>query len=218
MNKEITITNANNQEKFICFRLNGLKDGIMVGLYPNNDGLSIAYKGDVVGVPFNADSALIDELNDNSFPSEDKITTILTMNKETYDWLITPSEEDDDVGYWQPDQVTELDDEAFDEFEKDVMNPEIDEKRVEAAKQIFEGVDKIPVSISSCIEMYGKPHLLELMDEWGINGSNYNDFRSVIQEHCFDKGLYAFDDIEKTWKSHVQSLKDVVKSIKEGIK
>ena len=34
MNKEITITNANNQEKFICFRLNGLKDGIMVGLYP----------------------------------------------------------------------------------------------------------------------------------------------------------------------------------------
>lgn len=263
MNKEITITNANNQEKFICFRLNGLKDGIMVGLYPNNDGLSIAYRGDVVGVPFNADSALIDELNDNSFPSEDeiennelydttwkldnrdiidsklsgpvnatsyplkteweikaddKITTTLTMDKETYDWLTTPSEEDDDVGYWQPDQITELDDEAFDEFEKDVMNPEIDEKRVEAAKQIFEGVDKIPVNISSCIEMYGKPHLLELMDEWGINGSNYNDFRSVIQEHCFDKGLYAFDDIEKTWKSHVQSLKDVVKSIKEGIK
>lgn len=260
MNKEITITNANNQEKFICFRLNGLKDGIMVGLYPNNDGLSIAYRGDVVGVPFNADSALIDELNDNSFPkkdeiennglydttwkldnrdiidsklsgpvnatsyplkteweikADDKITTTLTMNKETYDWLTTPSEEDDDVGYWQPDQVTELDNEAYEAFEKDVMNPEIDEKRVEAAKQIFEGVDKIPVDIS-CIEMYGKPHLLELMDEWGINGSNYNDFRSVIQEHCFDKGLYAFDDIEKSWKSHVQSLKDAVKSIKNG--
>jgi len=248
MNKEIIITNANNQEKFICFRLNGLKDGIMVGLYPNNDGLSIAYKGDVVGVPFNADSALIDELNDNSFLSEldnhdiidpklsgpvnatsyplkteweikadDKITTTLTMNKETYDWLTTPSEEDDDVGYY-PACCTELDNEAYEAFEKDVMNPEIDEEKVETAKQIFEGVDKIPVDISSCIEMYGKPHLLELMDEWGINGSNYNDFRSVIQEHCFDKGLYAFDDIEKTWKSHVQSLKDVVKSIKEGIK
>ena len=138
------------------------------------------------------------------------------MNKETYDWLTTPSEEDDDIGYWQPDQVTELDDEAFDEFEKDVMNPEIDEERVEAAKQIFEGVDKIPVDISSCIEMYGKPHLLELMDEWGINGSNYNDFRSVIQEHCFNRGIYTFDDIEKSWKEHQESIKDAVKSIKKN--
>jgi len=226
MPKEITITNANNQHKFICFKIDGLKDGIMVGLYPNNDGLTIAYQEDQVGVPFNADSELIDELNDNSFPSEDeiennglydttwklnncdiidpklsgpvnvtsyplkteweikaddKITTTLSMNKETYDWLTTPSEEDDDIGYWQPDQVTELDDKAFDAFEKEVMNLEPDIERVEAAKQIFEGVDKIPVDISSCIEMYGKPHLLELMDEWGINGSNYNDFRSVIQ-------------------------------------
>lgn len=217
---KIKITNANNQHKFICFKIDSLKDGIMVGLYPNGDGLSIAYQEDQVGVPFNADSELIDELNDNSFPGEDEIDNTVVgtirMSKETYDWLTTSSE-DDDVGYY-PACCTELDNEAFDEFEKDVMNPEIDEKRVEAAKQIFEGVDKIPVDTSSCVEMYGKPHLLELMDEWGINGSNYNDFRSVIQEHCFDKGLYAFDDIEKTWKSHVQSLKDVVKSIKEGIK
>ena len=215
MNKEITITNANNQEKFICFRLNGLKDGIMVGLYPNNDGLSIAYKGDVVGVPFNADSALIDELNDNSFPKpEDIVTGTISMNKETYNWLTTPSE-DDDAGYY-PACCTELDNEAYEIFEKDVMNPEIDEERVEAAKQIFEGVDKIPVNISSCIEMYGKPHLLELMDEWGINGSNYNDFRSVIQEHCFNKGIYTFDDIEKSWKEHQESIKDAVKSIKKN--
>ena len=218
---KIKITNENNQHKFICFKIDGLKDGIMVGLYPNNDGLSIAYQEDQVGVPFNADSALIDELNDNSFPSEDEIDNTVVgtikMSKETYDWLTTPSEEDDDVGYY-PACCTELDNEAYEAFEKDVMNPEIDEEKVETAKQIFEGVDKIPVDISSCVEMYGKPHLLELMDEWGINGSNYNDFRSVIQEHCFDKGLYAFDDIEKTWKSHIRSLKDVVKSIKEGIK
>ena len=232
----------------------------MVGLYPNNDGLSIAYKGDVVGVPFNADSALINELNDNSFPSEDeiennelydtiwkldnrdiidsklsgpvnatsyplktewkikaddKITTTLTMDKETYNWLTTPSEEDDDVGYY-PACCTELDDEAYEAFEKDVMNPEINEEKVEAAKQIFEGVDKIPVDISSCIEMYGKPHLLELMDEWGINGSNYNDFRSVIQEHCFNKGIYTFDDIEKSWKEHQESIKNAIKSIKKN--
>lgn len=215
---KIKITNANNQHKFICFKLEGLEDGIMVGLYPNGDGLSIAYQEDVTGVPFDANSALIDELNDNSFPKpEDIVTGTISMNKETYDWLTTPSEEDDDVGYY-PACCTELDNEAYEAFEKDVMNPEIDEEKVEAAKQIFEGVDKIPVNASSCIEMYGKPHLLELMDEWGINGSNYNDFRSVIQEHCFDKGLYTFDDIEKTWKSHVQSLKDVAKSIKEGIK
>lgn len=78
MSKEITITNANNQEKFICFKINGLEDGIMVGLYPNGDGLSIAYKGDVVGVPFDANSALIDELNDNSFPTDisDEVVTL----------------------------------------------------------------------------------------------------------------------------------------------
>lgn len=257
MSKEITITNANNLHSSVSFKINGLEDGITVGLYPNNDGLIIVYKGDVVGVPFNADSGLIDELNDNSFPSEDeiendttwkldnhdiidpklsgpvnvtsyplktkweikaddKITTTLTMDKETYDWLTTPSEEDDDVGYWQPNQVTELDKEAYEAFEKDVMNPKIDEERVEATKRIFEGVDKIPVGISSCIEMYGKPHLLELMDEWGVNGSNYADFRSVIQEHCFDKGLYAFDDIEKVWKVHQESIKNAIKGIKKN--
>ena len=63
----ITIINANNQNKFICFKIDGLKDGIMVGLYPNGDGLSIAYRGDVIGVPFNADSVLIDELNNGEF-------------------------------------------------------------------------------------------------------------------------------------------------------
>ena len=216
---KIKITNANNQHKFICFKIDGLKDGIMVGLYPNNDGLTVAYQEDQVGVPFNADSVLIDELNDNSFPSEDEIDNTVVgtikMSKETYDWLTTPSEEDDDVGYY-PECCTELDDKAFDEFYKDVTNPEPDMERVEAAKKIFEGIDKIPVNVSSCVELYGKPHLLELMDEWGVDGTNYADFRSVIQEHCFNKGLYAFDDIEKTWKSHVQSLKDAAKSIKNG--
>lgn len=61
---------------------------------------------------------------------------------------------------------------------------------------------------------YGEPHLLELMDEWGVDGTNYADFRSVIQEHCLNKGLYAFADIEKVWKEHIKSLKKAVKSIK----
>lgn len=224
MSKEITITNASNRHKFICFNLNGLKDGIVVGIPDKySNCITISYKGETKIVPFNAKTEDIEELNSDenvikpsNLKESDKITTTLTMDKETYDWLTTLSEEDDDVGYWQPDQVTELDKEAYEAFEKDVMNPKIDEERVEATKRIFEGADKIPVDISSCIEMYGKPHLLELMDEWGVNGSNYADFRSVIQEHCFDKGLYAFDDIEKTWKVHQESIKNAIKGIKKN--
>ena len=225
--KEITITDASNRHKFICFNLNGLEDGILVGLPDKySNCITVSYKGETKIVPFDAKTEDLEELNSDEnvikpsrLKESDKITTTLSMDKETYDWLTTPSEEDDDIGYWQHDQVTELDDETFDEFEKDVMNPEPDMEKVEAAKKIFEGVDKIPVDTSDLWKhelTYGKPHLLELMDEWGVNGTNYADFRSVIQEHCFDKGLYTFDDIEKSWKSHVQSLKDVVKSVKRN--
>jgi len=227
MSKEIIITDANNQHKFICFRLKDLKDGILVGI-PDKyfNCITVAYKGETKIVPFDAKTEDLEELNSDEnvikpsrLKESDKITTTLSMDKETYDWLTTPSEEDDDIGYWQPVQVTELDDEAFEAFEKEVMNPEPDMKRVESTKKIFEGVDKIPVDTSDLWKhelTYSKPHLLELMDEWGVDGTNYADFRSVIQEHCFDKGLYAFDDIEKTWKSHVQSLKDIVRSIKKN--
>jgi len=236
MFKEIIITDASNQGRFISFKLNGLKDGILVGIPDKySNCIIVAYKGETKIVPFDASTEDINELNSDEnvikpsrLKESDKITTTLSMDKETYDWLTTPSEEDDDIGYWQPDQVTELDDEAFEAFEKEVMNPEPDMERVEAAKKIFEDVDKVIndikiVEISDQEDLwkyeqthYGKPHLLELMDEWGVDGTNYADFRSVIQEHCFDKGLYAFDDIEKTWKSHVQSLKDAVKSIKKN--
>ena len=252
--KEIIITDACNQGKFICFNLIGLKDGILVGIPDIPNCITVCYKGETKVVPFDAKTEDLEELNSDEnvikpsrLKESDKITASLSMDKETYDWLTTPSEEDDDVGYWQPDQVTELDDEAFDAFEKEVMNPEPDMEKVEAAKKIFEGVDKVDIKIVETPvnaktnplknqealmqelfvgvkpedlwkhePTYGKPHLLELMDEWGVNGTNYADFRSVIQEHCFDKGLYTFDDIEKSWKSHVQSLKDVVKSIKRS--
>lgn len=260
MSKEITITNASNSQKYICFNLNGLEDGIVVGIPDKySNCITISYKGETKIVPFDVNHKDLEELNSDEnvikpsrLNESDKITTTLSMDKETYDWLTTPNEEDDDIGYWQPDQVTELDDEAFEAFEKDIMNPEPDMERVEAAKKIFEGVDKVinDIKIEKIVETpvnaktyplknqevwmhepvvlqnpedfwkherthYGEPHLLELMDEWGVDGTNYADFRSVIQEHCFEKGLYAFDDIERTWKSHVQSLKDVVKSIKK---
>ena len=126
-------------------------------------------------------------------------------------------------------------------------------ERVEAAKKIFEDVDKVindikivkivetpvdakttplknqeawmhePVVLQNSEDMwkherthYGEPHFLELLDEWGVDSTNYADFRSVIQEHCFNKGLYAFDDIEKCWKEHRESIKNAVKSIKKN--
>ena len=168
-------------------------------------------------IKLNSDENVIKPSN---LKESDKITTTLSMDKETYDWLTTPSEEDDDIGYWQPDQVTELDDKTFEIFEKEVMNPEPDMEKVEAARKIFEDVDKIPVDTSDLWKHerthYREPHLLELMDEWGVDGTNYADFRSVIQEHCFDKGLYAFDDIEKTWKVHQESIKNAIKGIKKN--
>ena len=243
MSKEITITNANNLHSSVSFKINGLEDGITVGIVPDPDNhgqaLSITYKGEVKIVPLNASSKHIEYLN-----KDEHVMMSVSMDKETYDWLTTPSEEDDDVGYWQPDQVTELDDEAYDKFKKEVMNPEPDVERIEAAKKIFEDVDKViddikivkivetpaqevwkhePVVLQNAEDLwkyerthYGEPHLLELMDEWGVNGSNYADFRSVIQEHCFDKGLYSFDDIEKSWKEHQESIKNAIKSIKKN--
>lgn len=67
-NKEITITNANNQHNFICFKLKGLEDGITVGIVPdpNSHGqaLSIVYKGETKIIPFNATTNYINELNE----------------------------------------------------------------------------------------------------------------------------------------------------------
>lgn len=189
MSKEITITNANNFHSFISFQINGLKDGITVGIVPdpNSHGqaLSIAYKGEVKIVPLNAISNDIEYLN-----KDECVMMPVSMDKETYNWLTTPSEEDDDVGYCQPSNVLELDDEEFVETPVDALDLWKHERT-----------------------HYGEPHLLELMDEWGVDGTNYADFRSVIQEHCLSKGLYSFDDIEKAWKSYKTSLKNAVKNI-----
>lgn len=204
MSKEITITNANNLHSFISFRINGLEDGITVGIvpHPNNHGqaLSVAYKGEVKIVPLNASIIEIEKLNE-----DDKIT----IDDDYIQFDVTPIDE-----AWQPSHILELDDEAF---EKEIRNTEPDMERVEAAKKIFDGVKDIPVLRDYEQTHYGEPHLLELMDEWGVDGTNYADFRSVIQEHCLTKGLYAFADIEKAWKEHTKSLKEAVKSIKGDI-
>ena len=126
MSKEIIIIDASNQNKFISFKLNGLEDGILVGIPDKySNCITVSYKGETKIVPFNAKTEDIEELNSDenvikpsNLKESDKITTTLSMDKETYDWLTTPNEEDDDVGYWQPNQVTELDDEAYNKFER----------------------------------------------------------------------------------------------------
>lgn len=216
MSKEIIITDASNRHKFICFNLNGLKDGIIVGIPDKySNCITVSYKGETKIVPFDAKTEDLEELNSDE--NIIKPSRLKESDKETYDWLTTPSEEDDDVGYWQPSHALELDDEAFEAFEKEIRNTEPDMERVEAAKKIFDGVKDIPVLRDYEQTHYGEPHLLELMDEWGVDGTNYADFRSVIQEHCLTKGLYAFADIEKAWKKHMNSLKEAVKNIKGDI-
>ena len=86
-----------------------------------------------------------DNLPDDLYYKDKRYLGNLYADKETYEWLITPSEEDDDVGYWQPDQVIELDDEAFDAFEKEVTNTKPDMERIKECKKIFEGIDKVEV-------------------------------------------------------------------------
>ncbi len=100
MSNEITITDASNSQEFISFKLNGLKDGIAVGIVsdPNSHGraLSVAYKGEVKIVPLNATSKDIEYLN---------------------------KDEDNDIGcYRQSDQITELLMNIIKEYKQDLAN------------------------------------------------------------------------------------------------
>lgn len=84
----------------------------------------------------------------DSFP----VHFIIAVPKDDFDKFlevlmtyINVSKENHNI--WQPNQVTELDDEAFDAFEKEVMNREPDMEKVEAAKKIFEGIENVPVDM-----------------------------------------------------------------------
>lgn len=67
MAESLKITNASNRHKFVCFKIKGLEDGIIVGLTPGRDNcLSIGYQGENVIVPFDANAKVIDELNNQS--------------------------------------------------------------------------------------------------------------------------------------------------------
>ena len=61
--KLIKVTDVNFSHKFVCFKLPGLEDGILVGLNSEEDGLVINYKGDQSNVPFMVTSNFIEALN-----------------------------------------------------------------------------------------------------------------------------------------------------------
>lgn len=41
-------------------------------------------------------------------------------------------------------------------------------------------------------------------------GYDFAHFMSVIQEHCLDKGITDYKTILKVWKSHTDSLKNII--------
>lgn len=61
--KLIKVIDVNFSHKFVCFKLPGLEDGILVGLNSEEDGLVINYKGDQSNVPFMVTSNFIEALN-----------------------------------------------------------------------------------------------------------------------------------------------------------
>ena len=71
-----------------------------------------------------------DSLPDDLYYKDKRYLGNLYADKETYEWLTTPSDEDDDVGNWR---------------ENTVFTEEVDEERVKDCKKIFEGIDKVEV-------------------------------------------------------------------------
>lgn len=72
----------------------------------------------------------IDKYPDDLYYKDKDFLGKLYADKETYEWLTTPSDEDDDVGNWR---------------ENTVFTEEIDPEKVKACKEIFEGIDKVEV-------------------------------------------------------------------------
>ena len=57
---------------------------------------------------------------------------------------------------------------------------------------------------------------LDVLDDLDIQtGFDFSDFMCVIQEHCFENGITDYSTIRSVWRSHQESLQDVVESIKE---
>lgn len=72
----------------------------------------------------------IDKYPDDLYYKDKRYLGNLYADKETYEWLTTPSEDDDDVGDWR---------------ENTVFTEEIDPEKVKECKGIFEGIDKVEV-------------------------------------------------------------------------
>lgn len=225
---ELKLTNCNNIKKFISFKIDGLDDAIQVGIiYPNRpnnfeQALSIAYKGQVYNFPFNATSEEIKLINaqyDTSeyFNEENPLEDMfengqqvkignLYADKETYEWLTTPNEEEDDISDWR---------------ENTVFTDEPDPERVKACQDIFEGIGKVTITLAEGQHLHSHLRIndlrlfFDLIEELDIkNGTDFELFQSVIQEHCINKGIYDLESIRNTWKEFKESLENVSNHVK----
>ena len=214
---EIQLTNANAIENFVSFKVSGLDDPLQVGITsdPNSHGqaLSIAYKGQVYVFSFSATSKDIDDINAqyDENPLEDMFENgqqvkigNLYADKEAYEWLTTPSDEDDDIGDWR---------------ENTVFTDEPDPERVKACQDIFEDISGVKVvigdSLHSHLHIDDLRLFFDLIEELGIkNGTDFELFQSVIQEHCLSKGIYDFNSIKQVWGEFKESLKNAIKNIR----
>ena len=216
---EIKLTNANRIKKFISFSVEGLEDQIQVGIiYPNRpnnfeQALSIAYKGQVYNFPLTATSEDIKKIN-ASYEEENLLEDMfengqqvkignLYADKETYEWLTTPSDEDD-IDDWR---------------ENTVFTDEPDPERVKACQDIFEGVDKVTVTLdqplNSKLQINDMRWFFDIIDEFNLCKEDIKTFVSVIKEHCINKGIYDLESIKNTWKEFKNSLENISEHLKE---
>ena len=74
VNKEIKITQVSNRGKFVAFKINGVEDGILVGLPSSYDNcITIDYKGDMIIVPFSATSDELEIINKGTLEDNKKV-------------------------------------------------------------------------------------------------------------------------------------------------
>ena len=127
MSKKIKIINVSDQNKFISFRIDGLKDGVLVGLtHPELDiedpqqGFSISFQGESVVVPFKAGLSKFGKQRIRRYG-------------------VDLEEAMEEVGIFKSG--------TLDDMIADIERGEVDMKKVEAMKKEFKGIEKVKVKI-----------------------------------------------------------------------
>lgn len=124
---KIKITDVNNRHKFITFRVDGLKDGIIVGLtHPELDiedpeqGISVGYQGESVVVPFKVGLSKFGKQRIERYGSD-------------------LDEAIEETGIFKSGSLEDM--------IADIEKGEVDMKQVEAMKKAFKDIENVEVEI-----------------------------------------------------------------------